>query len=182
MVDNVVNEWRRDRLHNIEQLAEFAGEASGLGAEDLAAAMGRSARTRKLTATAAEAAATTTWPVKIVVLGKLLADGLIADDNAEIDIQQHAVDAMEDMERPHVALLDLLTRDPPNDEGWGEDTIAREEPQLAPVLARPHRRVAGARLIYDDQWIVTMFGQTVLDYFREAAAAAGTGASSRELR
>lgn len=182
MVDNVVNEWRRDRLHNIEQLAEFAGEASGLGAEDLAAAMGRSARTRKLTATAAEAAATTTWPVKIVVLGKLLADGLIADDNAEIDIQQHAVDAMEDMERPHVALLDLLTRDPPNDEGWGEDTIAREEPQLAPVLAGLIGVLRVHGLIYDDQWIVTMFGQTVLDYFREAAAAAGTGASSRELR
>jgi hypothetical protein len=36
MVDNVVNEWWRDRLHNVEQLVELAGEASGLGAEDLA--------------------------------------------------------------------------------------------------------------------------------------------------
>jgi hypothetical protein len=41
-------------------------------------------------------------------LGRVLADGLIADDK-KIDMVQLALTAMADLERPHVMVLDLLT-------------------------------------------------------------------------
>jgi len=38
----------------------------------------------------------------------VLADGLIADDEAKIDIAELALTAMTDLERPHLMMLDLL--------------------------------------------------------------------------
>ena len=51
---------------------------------------------------------TTAWPHKVRALGRVLADGLIADDEAKIDVVQLALTAMTDLERPHLMVLDLL--------------------------------------------------------------------------
>jgi hypothetical protein len=108
LVDNVIAEVRTDRRDNIAEMAEAAGTAAGLGPEVLGERMRRSQRTRLLTANAAESAAKTAWPPKVRALGRVLADGLIAADEAKIDVAELALTAMADLERPHVMTLDLL--------------------------------------------------------------------------
>ena len=108
LVGNVVDEWRRDQRDNIADMAQTAATTAGFTPEELGNRMGRSQRTRLLTATAAESAAKTAWPHRVRALGRVLADGLIADDEAQIDIVQLALTAMTDLERPHVMVLDLL--------------------------------------------------------------------------
>jgi hypothetical protein len=61
-----------------------------------------------LTATTIKAASSTAWPGKVIALGRLLAEGVIAEDDAEIDLVILGLAAMAEMERPHVLLLDLL--------------------------------------------------------------------------
>jgi hypothetical protein len=109
LVDKVRDEWRRDQRDNMVGMAEAAAFSAGFGPEELVQRMGRSQRTRLLTVTAAESAAKTAWPHKVRALGRVLADGLIADDEAQIDIVELALTAMTDLERPHVIVLDLLT-------------------------------------------------------------------------
>jgi hypothetical protein len=108
LVDNVIDEWRRNQRDNIADMAETAATTGGFSPEELGEHMGRSPRTRLLTATTAESAAKTAWPHKVRALGRVLADGLIADDEAKIDIVELALTAMTDLERPHVMVLDLL--------------------------------------------------------------------------
>ena len=97
----------RDQRDNIADMAETAATTAGFSPEELGERMGRSQRTRLLTATAAESAAKTAWPHKVRALGRVLADGLIADDD-KIDIAELALTAMTDLERPHLMVLDLL--------------------------------------------------------------------------
>lgn len=108
LVDNVLNEWRRDQRDNVAEMAETAAITAGVNPQELGERMGQSQRTRLLTATAAESAAKTAWPPKVRALGRVLADGLIADDEAKIDMVQLALTAMTELERPHVMVLDLI--------------------------------------------------------------------------
>jgi hypothetical protein len=86
LVDNVLDEWRRDQRDNIADMAETAATTAGFSPEELGERMGRSQRTRLLTATAAESAAKTAWPHKVRALGRVLADGLIADDRVTVPL------------------------------------------------------------------------------------------------
>jgi hypothetical protein len=62
----------------------------------------------------------TTWPPKVCAPGRVLADGLIAEDDTTIDMTSMAMAAMADMDRPHVTLLELLVKHQPvfADEHW----------------------------------------------------------------
>lgn len=80
----------------------------GLSPEELCDRMVRSQRSRLLTATAAESAARTAWPDKVRALGRVLTAGLIADDEAVIDLAELALTAMAELERPHLTVLGLL--------------------------------------------------------------------------
>jgi hypothetical protein len=63
---------------------------------------------RLLSGTAVVAAVHTAWEDKIRTLGRSLASGLLASDDAEISTEQLIMSAIADMEAPHLALLDLL--------------------------------------------------------------------------
>jgi hypothetical protein len=80
------------------------------------------------------AAERTAWPPQIRALGKVLAAGLISADDA-IDVPQFALNAMVELDRLHVALLELLVRYEP---GWTADGYE----------ARPHRDMPELR-----EWI-----------------------------
>jgi hypothetical protein len=108
LVANVRDEWRRDQRANIAEMAATAGATAGLEPGELGQRMGRFPRSRLLTATAAEGAAKTAWPAKVRALGRVLAEGLIAEGEDKIDMVQLALAAMADLERPHVVLLELL--------------------------------------------------------------------------
>lgn len=83
-------------------------EASGLSAEETMRRALSNEKSRLLSATAIVAATHTTWEDKVRTLGRSLASGLLAADDAEVDSEQLIMSAIADLEGPHLALLDLL--------------------------------------------------------------------------
>jgi hypothetical protein len=130
----VFDEFKSDARARVdEMLAAADHELGGGGPEALADLASKSDQTRLLTAMAVDAAARTAWPARVVALGRVLAAGLIAEDEAKIDEQQLALSAMADMERPHVNLLDLLVNRVPEWTGpvsWAAEPYARPSAPL----------------------------------------------------
>lgn len=60
---------------------------------------------RHLGYTAADAAVRSRYPAKIVALGRALANGIGASDDAELDHWQLIVDALSEVDRPHLVVL-----------------------------------------------------------------------------
>jgi hypothetical protein len=87
-----------------------AADAAGQDLEGLAGMIGQSERTRLMAGIAMTGAARSAWPPKVYGLGRALADGLIAADEAQINLADLVLPAMTDMDRPHVSLLELLVR------------------------------------------------------------------------
>lgn len=104
------DQFRPDAHRRQARMLASGIEVSGRDDKGFAALIGESERSRLLTATAMSAAARTAWPPKVSALGRALADGLIAEDAAEINVADLVVPAMADMERPHLSLLELLVR------------------------------------------------------------------------
>lgn len=99
-----------------------AREAGG-EPEELDALIRTSERTRLQAGIAISAATRTGWPAKVRALGRALASGLLAEDDAQIDSEMLILAAMADIEAPHLSLLELLAdRVPPR---WvGDEPIA----------------------------------------------------------
>jgi hypothetical protein len=119
-----------------------------------------SKRTELLTGIALDAAARTAWEDKVRTLGRSLASGLLAEDDATIDTEQMIIAAITDMEAPHLAMLDLLVRWTPlrspdgaevtaldipayslehgqwrvGDRTWSHGQISYIRPRLAPIV------------------------------------------------
>lgn len=108
------DKFGEDAKNRIFAMLGRAWHATGLSSLKFAKRIGRNERTRLLTATAMTGAATTSWPPRVAAIGKLLASGLIADDEDELDLVALALGAMAEMDRPHVTLLDLLVNFAPN--------------------------------------------------------------------
>jgi hypothetical protein len=67
-----------------------------------------SERSRLLTGTVLSAATCTAWSPKVRALGRALAGGLMATDDARIDTEPLIVAALADIEFPQASLLELL--------------------------------------------------------------------------
>jgi hypothetical protein len=93
---------------------EAAGEVTGLGREQLADLAGQSERTRHLADVAVQAAADSFWPDTVRAIGRAFAAGLLATDEAQVDLRQHALEVMADLGRLHVNLLELLVKNEPD--------------------------------------------------------------------
>lgn len=104
----VLAEFGQDAQRRAGEMMMSAGEALGCEPGELADRAAGSERARLLTTTATFGAAQTTWPPRVRALGRVLADGLIAEDEATIDLTDMALAAMAEMERSHVSLLELL--------------------------------------------------------------------------
>lgn len=104
----VLAEFGQDAKRRAADMMASAAEALDCEPDELAEEAVTSERARLLTTTATFGAAQTTWPPRVRALGRALADGLIAEDAAKIDLSNMALSAMADMERPHVSLLELL--------------------------------------------------------------------------
>ncbi len=128
----VVAEFRGDARDRVEDMLAAADwDLGSVGPDRLADLAGKSTRTRLLTTMAADAAARTAWPPKVIALGRVLAAGLIAADEAEISVEDLSLTAMAEMERLHVSLLELLVR-------WQPTGTEMEAPYVARRL-RDHR-------------------------------------------
>lgn len=114
-------EFGADAQARVRQMMGSACDAAQCTEAELQELLLNSERARLLNVNAILGAAGTVWPPKVAALGRVLAAGLIAEDDAVIDLQQTALAAMAEMERPHVMLLDLLVRhepDPVMGVGW----------------------------------------------------------------
>jgi hypothetical protein len=142
----------------------------GVPVDEMEARIKASKRTELLTGLALDAAWQTAWEDKVRTLGRSLAEGLLADDNAKIDTEQMIIAAIADIEGPQLAMLELLvawrpgrntaeplisgpldlprnSHDHPFGDSWytawrewSRKLIARARPNLA-----PSRRVSWAR-------------------------------------
>lgn len=111
-------EFGADAQQRVRQMMASARETAECTEAELEERLLETEQTRLLNVNAILAAAGTAWPPKVVALGRVLAAGLIAEDDADIDLQQSAMAAMTELERPHITLLDLLVRYEPKAE-WG---------------------------------------------------------------
>jgi hypothetical protein len=91
-----------------------AGEAlasaceAGILPDELLERINTSDRTQLLAGYALSAASRTAWEDKVRTLGRSLASGLLAHDDARIDTEQLIISAIADIEAPHLALLEFL--------------------------------------------------------------------------
>jgi len=99
---------------------------TGIPAEELREKIGASERTQLLTGFALNAAARTTLEGKLRTLGRSLASGLLAEDNATIDVEQLILAAIADIEGPQLAMLELLVR-------WAPGHLAGGPPIEGPL-------------------------------------------------
>lgn len=81
---------------------------AGIQPDELPSRINASERTQLLTGYALAAATRTTWQGKLRTLGRSLAAGLLAEDDAQIDIEQMIIAAIADIEGPQLSLLNLL--------------------------------------------------------------------------
>lgn len=72
----------------------------------------------------------------MVALGRVLAAGLIPDGDA-VDIVQYALDAISEMGRLHVSLLDLLVRYEPGRDSRGYRAVPHRVPSYLPMSLAP---------------------------------------------
>ena len=143
-------EFGQDAQRRAGDMMMSAGEALGLEPGEMADLAAGSERARLLTVTATFGAAQTTWPSRVRALGRVLADGLIADDDAKIDLTDMALAAMAEMERPHVSLLELLAGLVPTfaEDRW-TSTPYRPDPSPPGAPAQPDIRAWQARAIVE---------------------------------
>lgn len=119
VAQRAVDQYGEDAKNRILDMLARAWQATGLSSATFASRVGNDEQTRLLTAATIKAASSTAWPQKVIALGRLLAKGLIAEDEAEIDLATLGLAAMTEMERPHVSLLDLLVNYTPP-VAWGD--------------------------------------------------------------
>lgn len=128
LAEQVREELRPQARRREAQLLSTAAEEVGCDAEQLGQLIGGSESTVLQAGIAMAAAQRTAWPPQVRALGRELAAGLIASDEAEVNVRQLALAAMADMGRMHVLLLDLLVRHIPGSTAEGLVAIARPEP------------------------------------------------------
>jgi hypothetical protein len=132
-----------------------ACEALECAPDELGERIAASERTRLQAGIAISAATRTVWPAKVRVLGRALASGLLAEDEATIDTEMLILAAMAEIEALDLSLLELLTKHPPHD--WTEDEIGRRRPHLKHVVHSLLGTLQRHGLIMqDDIAIVTM--------------------------
>jgi hypothetical protein len=120
LAERTWEELRPDARKRAARVLSTAAEEVGCDDKQLGELI-RSSETSKLqTGLAMDAAQRTAWPPKVYALGRVLAAGLIATDEAEVEIQDQALAAMADLERLHLILLELLVKYEPE---WRHDHI-----------------------------------------------------------
>lgn len=107
LIRGVWNELSDSGRRRQQDLLESAIHA-GIPIEEMEERINASERTQLLTGLALGAATRTAWEDKVRTLGRSLASGLLAGDNAEIDTEQMIITAIADIEGPQLAMLELM--------------------------------------------------------------------------
>lgn len=126
LAERAWEELRPDARQRAARVLSTAAEEVGCDDEQLSELIRSSETTRLQAGLTMNAAQRTAWPPKVYALGRVLAAGLIATDETEVNVQDQALAAMTDLERLHVILLELLVKYEPD---WTNNGI----------VATPHR-------------------------------------------
>jgi hypothetical protein len=192
VLEAVVSETlARRRARGQRALAVAAAEAA-IAPEELLQRILRDERLLDLAAAVVAAASETMLESKIRTLGRALATGVLAADNAVVDEQRFLVDTLAVLEAPHLRVLHQLSIE---HEGYGSATssegrrraygwsigdLSAQLPGLTLVLRPVLRILAGRELILDtavgtldyvageaERWVVTEFGRRCLALLEE---------------
>jgi hypothetical protein len=106
---HVWNELHSDAQRRQGEALAAAAEDMGGDPQELERLVLASDGSRLQAGIALSAAARTTWPPKVRALGRALAAGLMATDDARIDTEPLVMAALADVEFPQASLLELLT-------------------------------------------------------------------------
>jgi len=134
---------KRRHLKTLESAVE-----AGIPPEDLGERINASERTQLLTGLALYAAGRTAWEDKLRTLGRSLASGLLAQDDAKIDVEQLIIAAIADIEAPQLAMLELLVR-------WAPGRLAGGPPIEGPLDVPDYSRNRsddGSWQVRDRKW------------------------------
>jgi hypothetical protein len=110
----------------------FSAIHAGVPIEEMEERIKASERTKLITGLALSAAARTAWEDKVRTLGRSLASGLLADDNATIDVEQMIIAAIADIEGPQLAMLEMLVTWVPIEAGMRRFDSAQDVHRPAP--------------------------------------------------
>ena len=139
LAERAWQELRPDARQRAAQVLNTAAAEAGCDTEQLGKLIGASEASRLQTGLAMDAAQRTAWPPKVYALGRALAAGLLAADEAEVSVQDQALSAMADLERLHLVLLELLVKYQPR---WLEEGAAAE-PHVVPSYQDSYLRGPG---------------------------------------
>jgi hypothetical protein len=108
LAERVWGELRGDAQRRQGETLAAAHEAMDVDAAEMERRISSSDESRLETGIALSAASRTTWPPKVIALGRALAAGLVATDDARIDTYPLVVAALAEIEFPQASLLELL--------------------------------------------------------------------------
>jgi hypothetical protein len=198
VVQHVVDTALFRRWERAGQAIEVAASEANLSPDALLRRLLEDERLLDLAATVVAAASETALKAKIRALGKALASGALATDDATIDEHRFLVATLADLEAPHVRVLEQVTepfptyevktsRDDPNPrtlqvQGWGLDDLGKAQPGLGGVVAPILSVLAGRGLIENaatgtldyqpsqsERWVITDYGRRCLALLIEQA-------------
>lgn len=128
------DERRQLRLARLDALADAAESESGESFEDLLARAHAGETQSDLAESILQQAGDAASEWKMRALGRALARGLLADDDAEIDELRLMLAAMKDLEAPHVRVLQRLYSDGDRYSGLVDYRLAQMFPNGVRVL------------------------------------------------
>jgi hypothetical protein len=186
------------RSRQIVRMLGFAEQAAERKLEELLKQVTADPDRAQLFSATARAATNTALESKLKVLGRLLVDGLIHQDN-EVNEARLLLSAIEGVERTHLRALDCLSnsyiehlsereraaaRDNGQRDAWPFDKLANELSVSQPALELTIGTLSGNNLVHGSAdiygipsarqmaWELTAPGQAVLQRFREAGESA----------
>lgn len=187
----VIHEARRDRLRAFVQ-----DVIKELPPEELLERVQREPRIADLFTDAARTAMETDLERKRRALARVLRLGFFRRDDAEIDAERMYLQAIAPLETPHLRILDIMRNPPAMADGGriGVGTPLSEEllhgfyPQPGQLLRALMTQLESWGLVVDDQppstrqssnarWTVTLLGQNVYEFLKDAPEEDGEAAS-----
>jgi hypothetical protein len=104
----MIERMQQGMQRRCKKVADIASETAGLSSEELYARICEDEKLQVLTFKAMDAATRTAWEDKLRTLGRSLACGVLASDEARFSTEQRIMAAIGDIEDAELALLDLL--------------------------------------------------------------------------
>jgi hypothetical protein len=129
-----VDRTMKFQVNQAGKMVLYAAEEAQLSADELIDAAADPHRLNLLSQ-ALSAAAATALESKLKVLGRLLVQGLLNDDQAQIDEARLLTAAIEEIERPHLRILNYIEK--PYDQNHRDDERANADADLPPEAEIP---------------------------------------------